>query len=316
MRKIVVTGATSMLGSALIRRLLKSPGVERIHAVIRPVKALGPVDKRQRLPISDRISIVECDLKDYNKLPLLINDSCDVFYHMAWPRTATYEETIDDTLLKCDAMKGVVEAVGVAHALKCTTFVGAGSQSEYGVPTDGVYSVNMPCNPVRIDGMLHLSAGQIGRTLAEGYGMIFVWMRIFSVYGTNDRKNSMISSTIDKLVSGEHCAFTESEQTWDYVYEDDVADAFYLVGEKAKCSQVYNMASGVSYPLKDYITSLRDIVAPQETLGFGEIPYPPNPIMKMEVDVSNLKKDTGWSPSTTFEKGIQRIFEAKLQDRT
>ena len=304
-----------MLGSALIRRLLKAGDTQKIYAVVRSLKDGNNSDKRNRLPIDNRLVIVECELKDYSNLPSLINDNCDVFYHMAWPRTATYGESVDDTLLKCDAMKGVVEAVNAAHRLQCAKFVGAGSQSEYGIPADGRYYVDMPCNPVRIDGILHLSAGQIGRKIAEEYGMSFIWMRIFSVYGINDRSNSMISSTIDKLLAGTHCAFTKSEQTWDYVYEDDVADAFYLVGEKASESAVYNMAYGISRPLKDYIVQMRDIVAPDAELGFGEKAYPPNPIMKMEVDVSDLENDIGWQPKTSFEKGIRNILDVRLKGR-
>lgn len=306
-----------MLGSALVRRLVQSPGIEKIYAIVR--KSAGEmvaVEKRKRLPVDARISLIECELQDYARLADMINDDCDVFYHFAWPRTATYEESTQDVLLKCDAVKGLVEAVNTAKELKCRKFVGAGSQSEYGGPEDGYYSVDRPCNPVRIDGALHLAAGQIGRLLAEKQGMTFIWMRIFSVYGVNDRENSMINSTIDKLLAGEHCSFTKSEQTWDYIYEDDVAEAFYLVGEKIAQSKVYNVASGNSRPLKDYINCLRDIVAPQAVLGIGERPYPANPIMKMEVDVAELQNDTGWLPGTAFDEGIKHMLAVRLEDGT
>ena len=322
MKNVVVTGATSMLGAALIRGLLQRKSIEKIYAVVRPYTRGGQMsldsesagglqaEKRKRLPSDERISIVECDLQDYDKLPSLINDECEVFYHLAWPRTATYTENIDDTLLKCEAMKGVLQAVKAAEQLKCSKFVGTGSQSEYGLPPSGIYTAEMPCNPVRIDGVIHLAAGQAGRLLAEQYGITFIWLRIFSVYGINDRKNSMISSTMEKLLTGIHCSFTKCEQTWDYVYEDDVADAFILVGEKSERSEVYNVAAGESKPLREYIEIMRDIVSPGEILSIGEIPYPKNPIMKMEVDISKLQRDTGWQAKTTFADGIRCIYNS------
>ena len=249
MKKVIVTGATSMLGAALVKRLLQSKDIEKIYAIVRPQQVGANENKRKRLPSDARVRLIECDIKDYVGLPSVIDSKCDVFYHMAWPRTATYEENISDMLLKCDAMKCVVEAVNVAHTLGCNKFVGAGSQSEYGIPEDGCYTLKMECRPVRIDGVLHLAAGQMARMAAEQLKMACVWMRIFSVYGMDDRKNSMVNGTIDKLMSGEHCAFTQSEQTWDYVYADDVADAFCLVGEKVRGHAVYNIAFGVSRPL-------------------------------------------------------------------
>lgn len=310
-KKVIITGATSMVGLALINKLISVPSIEKIYAIVRPFKD-GQFSKVRKIPDDLRIRIIECELKDYQTLSSKIDDTCDIFYHLAWPRTATYDETIGDVLIKCEAVKSVIMAIQAAQLLGCRKFVGAGSQSEYGIHPDGIYSVDNYCDPVRIDGILHLAAGQIGRQIAEMSGMIFIWMRIFSVYGTNDRENSMIMSTMDKLIKGSHCSFTKSEQTWDYVYESDVAEAFYLVGKKTSFSTTYNMASGISYPLKDYISILRDVIAPEAELGIGEISYPANPIMKMEVDVSSLTNDTGWMPKVSFEQGIRYIFESKL----
>lgn len=301
-----------MLGAALVERLLKSTEIEKIYAVVRVHSEERELEaKRLRIPSDKRIRIVECDISSYAELPILINDECDVFYHMAWPRTATYEESIKDMLCKCDAAKYVIEAVKAASELGCQKFVGAGSQSEYGLPSDGYYTTKQECKPVRADGVFHLMAGQAAKMAAELLGLKCIWMRIFSVYGVNDRQNSMISVTIGKLLKGEHCAFTKCEQNWDYVYADDVAEAFYLVGEKVNQHKIYNIAYGESTQLRHYIESIRDVVCPGAFLGIGELEYPANAIMNMNVDVSDLKNETGWNPKVDFETGIKRIYESK-----
>lgn len=310
MKKVIITGATSMLGVALVERLLKSDKIERIYAVVRPYSCdKKVVEKRARIPSDSRITIIKCDISDYIKLPNLIHDDCDTFYHMAWPRTATYGENIEDMLSKCDSVRYVIEAVGAAGKLGCQKFVGAGSQSEYGIPLNGNYSINQECRPVRADGVFHLAAGQAARMASELLGLKCIWMRIFSVYGINDRPNSMVSATIDKLIKGEHCSFTKSEQNWDYVYADDVAEAFYLVGDKINEHRTYNMAYGKSCQLRDYIEIIRAVVAPNASLGIGELEYPDNAIMNMNVDVSDLIKETGWKPQVDFKTGIKRIYE-------
>lgn len=297
-----------MLGVALVNRLKQDKNIEEIFAVIRPNSS-----KKARISKDDRIRLIECDRSNYKILPKLVNANCDVFYHMVWPRTATYAENIDDMILKCDAVKTVIEAVGVASELGCQKFIGAGSQSEYGLPRNGCYSLNSECMPVRADGIFHLMAGQLAKMSAEQLGMRCIWMRIFSVYGINDRPNSMVQETIGKLLNGEHCSFTKSEQKWDYVYSDDVAEAFYLVGTLINEHNTYNIASGESKSLKEYVETIRDVVSPNAELGIGELDYPPNAIMNMEVDISTLTADTGWRPQIDFKSGIRRIYEDALK---
>lgn len=306
MKKIIITGATSMVGAALINRLVLEEHIEKIYAITRV-----SIDekKEKRIPSHIKVQIIRCDMDEYHKLPYIINDTCDVFYHLSWPRTPTYDESYDEICLKCDAVKGVMQAVELAKELGCKKFIGAGTYAEYGI--HDYYSLETLCNPVRVDGALHLAAGNIARIISEKYGMNCIWMRIFSIYGINDRANSMISSTIDKLMKDEHCSFTMLEQKWDYLYEDDAAEAFYLVGERIEKSKVYNLAYGKTRPMKEYVYIIRELVSPNADLGIGEIPYPENPIMKMEVDISDLVNDTGWIPKVDFLNGIENIYANK-----
>ena len=238
MKRMVITGATSMIGVALIEEAIKDPQTERIYAVLRE-----NTEKENRIPSDGRIKKLYCNLDKYEKLPKLINEKCDVFYHLAWPRTATYEESYDDILLKCMNLQTILNAVKAASELGCKKFVGAGSQSEYGIINDGKMSPDIICAPVRADGIIHLAGGHLAGILAQKYNMICVWIRIFSVYGKYDRENSMISSTIRKLRKGEHCAFTLSEQKWDYLWAEDAGRAFYLAGKKGGIQEnvIYNL---------------------------------------------------------------------------
>lgn len=102
-----------------------------------------------------------------------------------------------------------MEAVNVASKLGCSKFVGAGFQSEYGIVASGIMGVDTPCNPVRADGVLHWAAGRLAMIVSNDLGMDCIWMRIFSVYGKYDRDNSMINSTISKLLAGKHKGRTD-----------------------------------------------------------------------------------------------------------
>lgn len=303
MNNIVVTGATSMIGVSLIKAAIVDDEIKQIYAVVRP-----GTNKFSRLPTDGKIIVIECGVDTYNNLPQLVQDKIDIFFHLAWPRTPTYDESFEDTYEKAQNILYVMDALKAAQELGCKSFVGTGSQSEYGIVESGKISTKTACRPVRTDGVIHLAAGRLIEMTAGEMGLNSAWLRVFSIYGTNDRDNSLIKSTIQKLKNGERCAFTKSEQMWDYLYEDDAGRAFLEVGKRVQGNRTYNLGYGAARPLKEYISIIRDIIAPEASLYFGELPYPRDPVMNLQCDVSSLSEDTGWHPIVTFEEGIHRIL--------
>lgn len=304
MKKVVVTGATSMIGAALLETLLTDCNLQKIYAVVRVNS-----NKLKRIPTDPRVEIVQCDINDYQNLPDMILERCDVFYHLAWSRTLTYEESYDDICLKVENVQATMKAVKAAAQIGCKKFIGTGSQSEYGILTADKISPDSLCNPVRADGILHLAAGKLARMLSNNLGMSCIWMRVFSVYGKYDRNNSLISTTVRKLSLGQKCSFTAATQNWDYLAAGDAGRAFYLVGEKDLGDQVYCVGSGETKQLRWYIETIRDVISPGTKLTFGELPYPKDAVMHLCADVTKLKKDAGWMPTIDFRDGIQEIYD-------
>ncbi len=302
MHNIIVTGATSMVGVALIEAALNDNEVGKILVVVRPGST-----KMARVPEDKRIEKVEIDFDEYSKLKEYTG--YDIFYHLAWSRTETYKETYEDMRLKCTCFRGVLDAVEIAHQIGCKKFVWAGGQSEYGIINDDYMGPDTPCNPVRADGIMHLAAGKLARILCNQYGMPFIWIRIFSIYGKYDRPNSMISTTVKKMIHGEPCLFTPAEQIWDFLNARDMGNAFYISGKVANEDKIYCVGSGDARPLREFIEIIRDVVNPNAELLFGQLPYPANPIMRLCPDISDIVNDTGWSPQISFEDGIKEIAE-------
>lgn len=309
MVNIIVTGATSMVGVAIIQEAIKNQEVGEILAVVRP-----NTEKLDRIPTNDKIEIIEVGFNDYEKLSEHVNSrgkagSYNVFYHLAWSRTPTYTESYSDMLLKCDSIAGVLSAVKAAKDIGCKKFVYTGGQAEYGIVNSDYIRPDTPCDPVRADGIAHLAAGKMAKILCNQFDIPFIWVRIFSVYGVNDRPDSMIKMTVKKMMNNEPCKFTKAEQIWDYLNAKDLGEAILLSGLKAKEDKVYCVGSGEARPLREYIEIIRDVVNPEMNLKFGEIPYPNNPVMRLCPDISDIVRDTGWKPRTAFEAGIREIYE-------
>ena len=79
MNKAIITGATGMIGVALINLLLKED--YEIIAIVRPNSK-----KLKNIPKNDKISIIECDLSDLKLLTGKFAD-CDIFFQFGWVGT-------------------------------------------------------------------------------------------------------------------------------------------------------------------------------------------------------------------------------------
>ena len=298
MKKIVVTGATSMIGASLIRACL-AHGVETVFAVVRP-----GCTKLDRLPEDSRIVPIFCAVDRYDALPALIAGPCDVFYHFAWSLTGAGRN--EDLTEQSKNVLYTLSAVRTAAELGCAKFVGAGSQAEYGRLDIERISPDSPVDPVQPYGIAKYAAGKMAMEQAARLDISCLWVRVFSVYGIHDKPTSMISSSLSQMLRGEPASFTPAEQLWDYLYSDDAGEAFYLIGERACGRKVYCLGSGEAHPLKHYIELMRRAAGPDAEALIGALPYSEGVLMHLCADISTLQADTGFFPITDFEEGILR----------
>ena len=252
------------------------------------------------------LEIIECDIDNLLSLKETLSHDYDTFFHFAW--NGTYGASREDIRLQTQNVVDTLDAIELAHAIGCKAFVGAGSQAEFG-PVEGTISDAVPKNPVTGYGIAKLDACRMGKILCEQYGIRHSWGRIVSTYGPRDNAYTMVMSSIINMLDGKRMQFTKGEQTWDYLYGGDCSRAFYLIGKYGKHGKAYTIGSGQTRQLKDYITAIRDTVAPSLEIGLGEREYYPNQVMHLCADITELKEDTGFEPEVSFEEGIRRTVQ-------
>lgn len=299
MKKVVLTGATSMLGIALTEYCIQRE-IE-VLAIVRPNSI-----NQGRLPKSDLLSVIECDLDALNMLDIVeVKKGFDVFYHFAWDYTN--KEKRDNA--KCQELniKYTLDAVYLAHRLQCELFVGAGSQAEYGIVSEQI-APDTAVNPNIAYGIAKYAAGKLSSILCRDLAMRHIWTRIFSVFGPYDNKDTMIMYAIASLLEEKRPIFTKGEQEWDYLYSKDAAKAFYLIGQSGQNDKVYCIGSGKSKHLYEYISILRNKIDKVLPVGLGDKKYEANQVMRLCADITSLQNDTGFVPDYSFEKGIEETI--------
>lgn len=296
MNKIIVTGATGCIGSAIVRRAL-AQGLKVTCIVHEGSKRLS------NLPKDEKVTIVECNLSNYGTLNL--PDKYDAFIHMAWEKT--FGASRDDAESQMRNIQYTLDACHLAKRCGCKVFVGAGSQAEYGVQSVNL-TPDLPVNPESGYGIAKYAAGKLSAMLCKSLDMRQNWVRILSVYGPNDGENTLISYVIRELKAGRSPELTKCEQIWDYLYADDAADAILAIAEKGKDGKTYPLGSGKGQRLSEYVNVINEIVNPSVNVLFGVKKYYPHQPMHLVADIKELIEDTDWKPSFLFIKGLKRLL--------
>ena len=298
MKKIVITGPTGAIGHALIERYL-AKGSE-VYAICRPGS-----ERIKSLSRHYRLHIVEKDLSELNKAVQSLPQDCDVLYHFGW--AGTFGDARNNMLLQIKNIQYTLDAVKLAKDCGCSVFIGAGSQAEYG-RVEGNLCPDTPAFPENGYGMAKLCAGQMSRLEAKKLGLKHIWTRILSVYGPYDGANTMVMSTISKLLKGDKPSFTKGEQKWDYLYSKDAAGLMIALAEKGIDGKIYCLGSGKARPLKEYIEAIRDNIDEKLQLGLGDIPYGEKQVMYLCADTTDIITDLQYKYEYTFLEGIRETI--------
>ena len=297
-QSLAITGATSSIGVFVIEECIRR-GIS-VAAIYR-----FSSKHANRIPDHPLIYKYDCDLEHLREFdPNGV--SVDAFLHLAWGFTSN---TLRDILTPqvCN-IQYALDAVDLAERFGCHTFLGAGSQAEYGQKKENLTENTFP-QPSTAYGMAKLCAGQMTRLSCRNKGIRHIWPRILSTYGPCSPDNTVLYCEIRELLAGRSPSLSGGDQIWDFLYLRDAARALLALMEYGRDGETYLVASGQSQQLKEYFFQTRDIIDPRLALNLGAIPYSSSTVMHLGADIRKIKRDTGWKPLTSFEDGIRETIE-------
>lgn len=304
MKRVVITGATGAIGRALITIC-----IEAGYEVLTVVHRGSP--RASELESIEHCKVLRLDLDEYDQAIKEMEEQgidrtgYELFFHLAW--MAPFGKDRDNLDLQLNNIRAALVAVRFAKALGCTTFIGTGSQAEYG-RVEGILSPDTPTNPETGYGVAKQCAGQFTRLSCEQLGLRHIWCRVLSVYGPYDRDQTLISYAVIQMMKNAETEFSPCDQMWDYIYSDDAARAILLAGQRGESGKVYMIGSGEVHPLKEYIQTIADITGYTKEIGFGKRPYNDKQVMYLQADVRQLH-EFGFSPCVTFTEGVLNMLD-------
>lgn len=285
-RKVaIITGVSSFLGRNVARKLLANGFI--VFGIVRSnSKRLSGLNeiKGLKLVTLDFDKIKLSDLDNVNVPDMM---DCDItFIHFAWGATLDRSNFMAQMYNVDYSMK----VLQFARLLKVKRFIFAGSQAEM---SDSAY------------GMAKKEFADRANKILINEGIDFIHLRIFSVYGKEDRETTILKTLVKLTKEGKDVGLSTCEYMWNFLYIDDFTDIINMLIEKKVKRGTYDIASDDTRLLKDYVIEGHKRLKGKNHLNFGERP---DSIEKFAIpDISLLLDTIGEYEFTKFSKGILKI---------
>jgi UDP-glucose 4-epimerase len=305
--KFLITGGAGLMGSHIADRLLAG-GASRIVLLDNFVRgSMHNIDGQLKDP---RVQLVKGDIRNLELLMELAN-GMDGIFHMAAIRITACADN------PREAME--VMQVGTHNVLQATVeqkvgrLLYASSASIYGLadsfPTNEKHH---PYNNRTYYGAAKVAGEGMVRSFAEMYGLQYVALRYFNVYGPrmdiDGKYTEVLIRWLDRIEAGETpLIFGDGSQTMDMVYIDDVIDANIMAMESDVSDEVFNVASGAETSLLELLQAVLKVTgSPLQPEFMPERTV--NPVPRRLADTSKAANMLGFKAKVPVEEGLKRLI--------
>lgn len=301
-KRTVVTGASGFIGANLTRRLVGAG--HEVHAFVRPASRRWRLD-----PISSDVIVHELDLRDRVAVDRAFAIARpEWIFHLAAHGGSSWQTSMRD-IIESNVL-GTLNVIESSLVLGFDALVHAGSSSEYGFKDHAPAETDW-LEPNSAYAVGKASATLLGRFVARSAGCKILTLRLYSAFGPWEEPKRLMPTLLLRALDRTWPPFVNPASARDYVYVDDVIDAFVRAAAAPPdtAGEIFNVGTGVQTTLKDLV----DLVA--RLLG---VPVEPrwgameDRVWDTGVWVSDSRHANavlGWQPRTTLEQGVRTFVE-------
>jgi UDP-glucose 4-epimerase len=313
--RTLVTGGAGFIGSALVDRLVHG-GHE---VVVVDDLSTGKVENIADAMASGRAHLAEVDIAGPDLAGVVAGARPEVVYHLAAQidvRRSVAEPVLDARI----NVLGTIQVAGAALETGCRRLVFASSGGTvYGEPDPSELPID-ESYPPRVTnpyGVSKRAAEDYLDSFAGLRGLEPVSLRLGNVYGPRQDPNGeagVVAIFCDRLLSVRPVTvFGDGRQTRDYVFVDDVVDAFVAAGESyGVAGAKLNIGTGTQTSVLELYEALRAVT------GFGPEPtfVPPRPgeLQAIALDCARAEQVLGWRPKLDLKAGLERTWVWAFQE--
>jgi len=304
-KKILVTGASGLIGSNLVRHLNKIEGTTVIST-------------KNQSELREKSIVAEGDLLNPDFCNQITKD-IDVVFHCAAKSYGAMIMETDPMALVRDNIVMNINVLEACHKNEVDKFVWLASTTGYPNTTDAVTEDRMfegePFDKYYAVGWVKRYTEVLCKLFSEklSRNLPCVVLRPTNIYGPNDKidfkKSHVFSALVRKVVEKHNPVeiWGDGLDERDLLYVDDMVDAMILAAEKVDKFEQINVGYGECYTILDIFEKIKKSAG--YDLPHKLIPTGPRMIPIRRVNIEKAKQLLNWSPKVNIDQGIKNTID-------
>jgi UDP-glucose 4-epimerase len=300
-KRVLLTGGAGFVGAALCRTLL-SRGFE-VHALLRT-----PGRSWRIAGVLSDLRAHEIDIRDDDRLTRAVREiHPEIVYHLATFGAYPYQ-TDADAIVQTDIL-GTWNLLKALASVDYEVFVNTGSSSEYGFKQYAMRETDL------LEPNSYYSAAKCAQSLlcqhvARAEHRPITTFRLFSVYGPYEEPTRLVPTLIRKCLAGEPLDLVPPGIARDFVYVDDVVDAYLRIDALAKLSgEIINIGTGVQQTIRDVVEVVLTETGAHVECRWGAVEPRIWDSSIWVADCTKSKRLLDWRATTRLEQGLRSTIE-------
>lgn len=333
-KTIVVTGGAGFIGSALIRHLINSTN----HKVINVDKLTyaGNLESLDSISGSERYYFEFADICDYSAISEILSKfQPDLIVHLA--AESHVDRSIDGpaefihtnivgTYTLLETARKYWESIEEPRR-KTFRFHHVSTDEVYGDlgSTDELFTEETSYSPSSPYSASKASSDHLVRAWQRTYGLPTIVSNCSNNYGPYQFPEKLIPLMILNALEGKSLpVYGNGEQIRDWLYVEDHARALWIVAEKGRVGETYNIGGHNEKKNVEVVYGICEILEllvpekPQGIIKFSDlITYVqdrPGHDVRYAIAADKIQRELGWTPSETFETGLKKTVQWYLSN--
>ena len=304
--RALVTGGAGFVGSTIVDQLVDA-GASRV--VVIDDLSRGRHENLQTVGKHPALRLVAGDICDASLVDSMTIDIDFVFHQAALRITQCAEEPVRAIKVMVEGTQNVLEAA-VRH--KVTKVILASSASVYGEPDSLPMRESAPFRNRTLYGAAKIANEQMARAYAEMYGLPYLALRPFNVYGPRMDAFGVYTEVmirwLERLARSEQpMIFGDGTQTMDFVFVRDVARANLLAAVAEVSDDVLNVGTGVETSLNELCRLLCDATGHPNLEPVRGEARKVNGVMRRRASIERAREVIGFEAKTSLREGLAEL---------
>jgi UDP-glucose 4-epimerase len=308
--RTLVTGGAGFIGSTLVDRLLaEGHSVDAVDDL--STGSLGNLAAARENP-THQFTFHQLDIRSPDVIELIVRRRPEVVYHLAAQADVrvSVARPVYDAEINVIGSLQILEGARQAGARKVVFASSGGTIYGEPDPADLPVKESHPQRPLSPYGVAKKVVGDYLHAYREIYNLEYTALALANVYGPRQDPHGeagVVAIFAGRLLAGQACTiFGDGAQTRDFVYVDDVVDAFARAGERGS-GLIINVGTGTETSVNALYDTMAaaagsDRPAVHESARAGEL-------QRSSLDPGRAAIHLGWKPWTSIEEGSAAVLE-------